>query len=104
MGTSSRPNEIAKWAYVVRQNKEAMNMAETARKSLEPSQWLAQSVEDLAEVRLHSGSVPAARSGANKVEMVDLSEAYLKDSGAVANRRMEVAGLRLGKLLSEDLK
>lgn len=108
LGTSGKPNDVARRAFDVRQDKAAMSEAEAAAANLEPSQWLAESIE-ASKRYVYTPDVlaaveAAARSGATKVETVDLSEAYLKDAGAVAHRRVAVAGLRLGNLLSEDLK
>lgn len=107
LGTSNKPNEVARRAFDVRQDKAAMNEAEAAGTNLEPSQWLSESVE-ASKRYVYTPYVlaaveAAARSGASKVETVDLSAAYLKDAGAVAQRRVAVAGFRLGNLLSEDL-
>ena len=52
-----------------------------------------------------SGPVEAAqRSGAPKVEVVDLPESYLKAAGAWAQKRAAYAAWRLAAVLSEDLK
>lgn len=108
MGTSSEPNEVATRAFDVRQDKDGWKVAEASASNLEPSEWLAESVEASRKCvytpEVLSAVEAAVRSGASKVETVDLPEKYLKDAGAVAQRRVAVAGLRLGKLLSNDLK
>ncbi len=107
MGTSSKTNEIARRAFDVRQNNEAMKEAETAGKNLETSQWLGESVEYSRKYVYTPevlAAVEAARRSGMKVETVDLPERYLKEAGAVAERRVAVAGVRLGKLLSEDIR
>lgn len=108
LGTSGKPIDVASWAFDVRQDKAAMNEAEAIRMNLEPSQWLAESIEASKQF-IYTPDVlasveAAARSGASKVETVDLSKAYLKYAGIVAQRKVAVAGFRLGKLLSDDLK
>ena len=45
----------------------------------------------------------AQRAGAEKVETVDLPEAYLKAAGAVAQKRAAIAAYRLAAVLGEDL-
>lgn len=75
---------------------------------LEPLAWLAES-EAFGKSYVYTPDVLAAveaakRSGAAKVETVDLSEAYLKAAGALAQKRAAFAVWRLAAVLNEDLK
>jgi hypothetical protein len=108
LGTSSKANDVSRRAAEVRQDKDGWKLAEASGANLEPSQWLSESVE-VSKRFVYTPDVLSAveaaqRSGATKVETVELSEQYLKDAGAMAQRRVAVAGFRLGNLLSEDLK
>lgn len=82
--------------------------SEKAGLVLEPLQWLAESSE-FARSNVYTpdvlGAVEAAqRSGADKVEIVDLSDAYLKAAGSISQKRAAFAGHRLAAILSEDLR
>jgi len=75
---------------------------------LEPLQWLAESSE-FARSNVYTPEVLAAveaakRSSVEKVEVVDLSESYLKAAGSLSQQRAAFAAHRLAAILSEDLK
>lgn len=75
---------------------------------LEPLKWLAESSE-FARVNVYTPDVlnaveAAKRSGADKVEVVDLPEDYLKAAGSVSQQRAALAAHRLAAILSEDLR
>jgi hypothetical protein len=74
---------------------------------LDPLQWLAESAEfgksHVYTPEVLSAVEAAQRAGAEKVETVDLPEAYLKAAGALAQKRAAFAAYRLAAVLSEDL-
>lgn len=83
------------------------NAAGEGGEQLDPSVWLAESVE-YARSSVYTEEVLAAveaarRSGTMTVEQIDLSESYLKKAGAVAQQRAVLAAHRLAKILDEDL-
>ena len=76
--------------------------------NLEPLTWLSES-EAFGKSNVYTPEVLAAveaaqRSGAPKVEVVDLPESYLKAAGALAQKRAAFAAWRLAAVLSQDLK
>jgi len=75
---------------------------------LEPLKWLAESSE-FARSNVYTPDVlnaveAAKRSGADKVEVVDLPDDYLKAAGSVSQQRAALAAHRLAAILSEDLR
>ena len=73
--------------------------AEAAGKSLKPLEWLAESAE-FGKSHVYSPHVLAAveaaqRSGAEKVETVELTEAYLKAAGSLSQKRAAFEAHRL---------
>lgn len=83
------------------------NAAEAAAANLDPLTWLAAS-EAFGKSNVDTPEVLAAveaaqRSGAPKVEVVDLPESYLKAAGVLAQKRAAFAAWRLTGVLSEDL-
>ena len=77
-------------------------------KALEPLEWLRESSEFgksyVYTPEVLSAVKAAQRSGAEKVEVVNLPEAYLKDAGSLAQKRAAFAAHRLAAILGEDVK
>lgn len=107
LGTSGDPTEVSRRVFDIQQNSSVMAAAKAAEQDLKPATWLSESVEKSLQ-RVYTAevldAVEAARRAGTKVGVIDLSAPYLKDAGAVAQERIAVAGLRLAKLLSEDLR
>ena len=106
-GSSDTPNDIKRRALEVEQVFATVRLDQRVVGNLDPHAWLAESVE-AAQSHVYTPDVLAAveaaqRSGAAKVETVDLPETYLKDAGHVAQLRAGFAARRLAALLQEDL-
>jgi hypothetical protein len=99
--------DIGRRAKEIRGDIESWKSAEEAGKTLEPLEWLRESSEFgksyVYTPEVLSAVEAAQRSGAERVETVDLPEAYLKTAGALAQKRAAFAAYRLAAVLSEDL-
>lgn len=87
--------------------KQAENVARRP-KGLEPLTWLSESAE-YGRTHVYTPEVldpviAVSRGLTTKVDMIDLSEEYLKAAGELARTRAAFAGHRLALILSEDLK
>jgi len=107
LGNRYDAGDIARRAKEIK-GSPAWKESESAGSILEPLQWLAESSE-FARSTVYTPDVLAAveaaqRSGAEKVEMVDLSESYLKAAGSLSQQRAAFAAHRLAAILGEDLK
>ncbi len=99
--------DVARRSREIRGDRQTWAAAEAAGRTLEPLQWLAESSE-FGKSHVYSAEVldavdAARRAGAEKVETVDLPEAYLKAAGALAQKRAAFAAHRLAAVLREDL-
>ena len=99
--------DVARRAKEIKGEKTTWTTAEAASKSLEPLEWLTESSEfgksHVYTPEVLSAVEAAQRAGAEKVETVDLPEAYLKAAGALAQKRAAFAAHRLAAVLAEDL-
>ena len=99
--------DIARRAKEIKSDKESWQAAEAAGTTLEPLEWLRESSEfgksHVYTPEVLSAVEAAQRSGAEKVEVVDLPETYLKAAGSLAQKRAALAAHRLARVLSEDL-
>ncbi len=100
--------DIARRAKEIKGDRESWKAAEAAGKTLEPLEWLRESSEFgksyVYTPEVLSAVEAAQRSGAEKVEVVDLPETYLKAAGSLAQKRAAFAAHRLAAVLIEDLK
>lgn len=107
LGNRYDAGDIARRAKEIK-GSSAWKESESAGSKLEPLQWLAESSEFSRSNVYTSDVLPAVeaaqRSGAPKVEVVDLPEAYLKAAGAVSQKRAAFAAHRLAAILSADLE
>ena len=108
LGTRYDAGDIARRAKEIKADNESWQAAEASGANLEPLTWLAESAA-FGKSNVYTPEVLAAveaaqRSGAPKVEVVDLPESYLKAAGALAQKRAAFAAFRLAAVLSEDLK
>ncbi|HQX48896.1 MAG TPA: S1/P1 nuclease [Planctomycetaceae bacterium] len=99
--------DIVRRAKEIKSDKATWKLSEAAGATLEPLAWLSESSE-FARSNVYTPEVLAAveaakRSGASQVETVDLSEAYLKAAGTLAQKRAAFAAHRLAAILSEEL-
>ncbi len=82
--------------------------AEAAGTVVEPLEWLSESAEfgksHVYTPEVLSAVEAAQRTGAEKVETVDLPESYLKAAGSLAQRRAAFAAHRLAAIFGEDFK
>jgi hypothetical protein len=92
----------------VKSDETSWKAAEAAGMTLEPLEWLSESAE-FGKSHVYTPEVliaveAAQRTGAEKVETVDLPESYLKAAGSLAQKRAAFAAHRLAAILSEDLE
>ena len=107
-GSSDTPNNIKRRALEVEQVFATVRLDQRVVGNLDPQVWLAESVET-ARSHVYTTDVLAAveaaqRSGATKVEIIDLPQPYLKDAGSIAQLRAGFAARRLAAILQEDLR
>ena len=107
-GSSDPPNDIKRRALEVEQVFATVRLDQRVAGNLDPHAWIAESVET-ARSHVYTSDVMAAveaaqRSGAAKIETVDLPETYLKDAGHIAQLRAGFAARRLAAILHEDLR
>lgn len=108
LGVRYDAGDVARRVKEIHTDPVAQLAGRTLNDNLEPKEWLHESVE-LARSYVYTQEVldavkAAQRAGAEKVETVDLPEAYLKAAGGVAQKRAAIAAFRLAAVLSEDLK
>ncbi len=107
LGNRYDAGDIARRAKEIQSDKATWKQSEAAGATLEPLTWLSESSE-FARANVYTPDVlnaieAAKRSGASKVETVNLSDAYLKAAGALAQKRAAFAAHRLAEVLTEDL-
>lgn len=108
LGNRYGAGDVDRRAREIRSDSETWDAAELAGATLEPLAWLSES-EAFGRLNVYTPEVLAAveaaqRSGAEKVEVVDLPESYLKAAGAVAQKRAAFAAWRLAAILSQDVE
>ena len=100
--------DVARRAKEIKGDNTTWTSAEAASKSLEPLEWLIESSEfgksHVYTPEVLSAVEAAQRAGAEKVEVVDLPETYLKAAGSLAQKRAAFAAHRLAAILGEDVK
>ena len=88
--------------------KDTWQKAHDAGRTLEPLEWLTESSEfgksHVYTPEVLSAVEAAQRSGAEKMEVVDLPESYLKAAGSLAQKRAAFAAHRLAAILGEELE
>ena len=108
LGGRYNAGDITRRAREVKSDETSWKAAEAAGTVVEPLEWLSESAEfgksHVYTPEVLSAVEAAQRSGAEKVEVVDLPETYLKAAGALAQKRAAFAAWRLAAVLSEDLK
>jgi hypothetical protein len=107
LGNRYDAGDIARRAGEIKANSRTWE-ADLAGSTLEPLTWLTES-ETFGRSHVYIEQIldavkAAQRSGAEKVEVVDLPEEYLKAAGTLAQKRAAYAAFRLAAILSEDLK
>ena len=108
MGVRYDASDISRRAGEIKNDAETQETAVAEARSLDPLHWLSES-SDYAKRFVYTPEVlnaveAAQRSGAFRVEQVDLPESYLKAAGSVAKQRAAVASRRLAAVLAEDLQ
>ena len=110
LGPKFDAGDVRRRAIEIKSDHSTWNSAGQAAKAkdgLNPLAWLDES-QQYSRSHVYTPdillAVEAAVRGSQKVEKLDLSDAYLKAAGQVARKRAAFAAQRLGKLLQEYLR
>lgn len=108
LGPRYNAGDLRRRAREIRSNVELWTSAKDLRSTsgnLDPLTWLLESQHDATE-SVYTAEVltpiETAKPG-DKLESINLSEGYLKNAGAVAQRRAAFAAQRLAEILKHDL-